>query len=504
MTAERDTATKTSTHLVEYQLFIDGAFGDADGNGTFTSVDPYRGEDWARLALARSTDVDNAVRAAQKALAGNAWASLLGPQRARLLRRLADAIRDHAEELATIEVRDNGKLYREMYGQMTGIIPEYFEYFAGWADRIEGSVVPTAKAEYMVYILREPVGVVGAITAWNSPTLLMAYKLAPALTAGCTFVLKPHEIASASALSFAAITREVGLPPGVFNVVTGDGETGALLAGHPGVDKVAFTGSSRVGRLVAATAADHLAPASLELGGKSAQIVFPDADLEAATNGVVAGIFAACGQTCVAGSRLVVHDDIHDELVERVVDRARSITIGDPMARDTEMGPLAYREHHQRVLQFIDDAVAEGATVATGGRRPASLETGLFVEPTVFTDVTPEMEIVREEIFGPILAAMRFSDESQAVELANSSDYGLAASVWTNDIRCAHRVARSLRTGTVWINGYRVLGPEVPFGGIGGSGYGREGGVEGLNEYLRTKAVWVELSGNTRDPFQIG
>ena len=490
--------------LDKHQLYIDGSFTDAANGGTFASLDPYRGQEWAELALARSDDVDRAVGAARRALHAESWGSLTGVQRGRLLRSLAEAVRGNADELAMIEVRDNGKLYREMRAQMVGLIPELFEYFAGSADRISGTVIPTGKSDYLVYSTREPVGVVGAITAWNSPTLLMAYKLAPALAAGCTFVLKPPDVAPVSALAFARIAEEVGIPPGVFNVVTGDGETGAALASHPGVDKIAYTGSPEVGKLVAKAAADHLTPTALELGGKSAQIVFPDSNLEAVTNGVVAGIFAAGGQTCVAGSRLIVHEDVHDELVDRVVARAQRIGLGDPMAPETEMGPLAFRDHFERVLGFIDSAVSEGATVVTGGQRPASLADGLFVEPTVFTDATPDMKIVREEIFGPILAVMKFADEDQAIELASASEYGLAASIWTDDVRRAHRVAHRLDVGTVWINGYRVLAAEVPFGGVGISGYGREGGAEGLNEYLRTKSVWIEVSGATRDPFQIG
>lgn len=307
-----------------------------------------------------------------------------------------------------------------------------------------------------------------------------------------------------SSLLFAQITAEAGLPPGVFNVVTGDGLVGASLASHPGVDKVAFTGSTAVGKKVAAAAAGHLAPVSLELGGKSAQVVFPDADLAATANGVVAGIFAACGQTCVAGSRLLVHTDVQDELVARIVDRGSNMVLGDPMDPDTEMGPLSFPGHFDRVLSFIVSGVQEGAKLVTGGGQWPGAGGGLFVQPTVFTEVTSEMTVGREEIFGPVLAVTSFETEDEACELANGSDFGLAAGLWTNDIRRAHRVADRLRTGTVWVNGYHVVAAGVPFGGVGASGYGREGGREGLREYLRTKSVWIELSGQTRDPFAIG
>jgi len=360
------------------------------------------------------------------------------------------------------------------------------------------------KPNFLVYTRREPAGVVAAIVPWNSPLLLLCWKLAPALAAGCTMVAKPSDHSPASAVELAALMDEAGFPPGVFNVVTGFGPAvGKALAAHPDVDKVAFTGSTAVGAEVAKAAAANITGVLLELGGKSAHVVFDDADLDAACNGVLAGVFAATGQTCMAGSRLLVARNVHDELVAKIADRARSIQLGDPKAAETEMGPVATEPQYRKVLSFLDGAAAEGATVAAGGRPDDSLG-GYFVQPTVLTGVKPTMTVACEEVFGPVLAVIPFDSEDEAVALANDSRYGLAGAVWTKDIHRAHRVAHALRTGTVWINAYRVVGPDVPFGGFGQSGLGRENGIEAVHEYTQTKAVWVELSGGTRDPFTLG
>ncbi len=443
------------------------------------------------------------MRAAHRAFTTGAWPQFTASQRGALLRKFGDLLARDARKLAELEVRDNGKLIAEMHGQLN-YLPQWFYYFGGLADKVEGAVIPLDKKGFLNYTRHEPLGVVAAITPWNSPLLLTAWKLAPALAAGCTMVIKPSEFTSVSTLEFVKLFEEAGFPPGVVNVVTGFGkDVGTPLVEHELVRKIAFTGSDTTGRAINELAAKHLKHVCLELGGKSPNIVFADAKIEDAVNGVVSGIFAATGQTCIAGSRLLVQDEIHDMFMEKLLALARTARMGDPMSPDTQVGPVTTPPQYRKVLDYIDVAKKDGAKLVMGGGPATRPECGKgwFVEPTIFDDVTNGMRIAQEEVFGPVLSVIRFKDEDEAVAIANDVRFGLGAGVWTSDIGRAVRMSERIQAGTVWINTYRAVSYLSPFGGYKDSGLGRENGIEAIREYLQTKSVWINTGAPTASPF---
>lgn len=495
---------EAAASVVRYQMLVGGRWVDAKSGERFDSISPYSGSVWATMPVAGHADVDAAVEAARSA--APEWSRMLAKDRARILRRFATLIEENADHLGQTETRDNGKLLREMLGQVKSL-PDYYNYWAGWADKVTGTVAPLDKPTIFHYILREPVGVVAAIVAWNSPLLLLTWKLAPALALGNTVVAKPSQQATASTIELAKLAAAAGFPDGVINVVTGPGASvGSYLAGHPGINKIAFTGGPDGGREVAHAAADHFTPISLELGGKSPNIVFEDADFETAVTGAMAGIFGASGQTCIAGSRLLVQRSIADRFVERLAERARAIKLGDPTAAETEMGPVCFRAQQEKIKGMVDRAVAAGAVAVVGGRTPdddPQLAGGFFYLPTILTNVSPEMEIAQDEVFGPVLSVIPFDDEADALRIANASRYGLAAGVWTRDISRAHHMAQALEAGIVWVNTYRAASYAAPWGGVKQSGYGRESSAEAIHEYTRAKSVWVETAREIADPFVV-
>jgi len=479
-----------------YGHFIDGAFVDPASREWLCSVNPFSGEEWARIARGDAEDVARAVSAAKAAMTAGPWSQFSASRRGACMRRLADLLAERCHTLAEVETRDNGKLLAETRGQLTGMV-DYWHYYAGLADKIQGDTIPVEKPDMVAFTLREPVGVVAALTAWNSPLGFVAQKSAPALAAGCAVVVKPSEFASVSTLEFAGLTKEAGIPDGVFNVVTGLGqEAGAALVEHPDVAMVSFTGSDETGAKIASAAASHMKRVALELGGKSPNIVFEDADLELAAAGVVSGIFGAAGQMCTAGSRLLVQASIRDRFIDKVMALAGRITMGDPLEPATNVGPIATAPQFRKVLDYIEIAKADGARCVLGGRQAAGagLGAGQFVEPTIFADVTPEMRIAREEVFGPVLSIIEFGTEDDAIRMANDVAYGLVAGVWTASMPRALRMTKALKVGTVWVNTYRTYSYMVPFGGAKRSGLGRESGIEAINEYLETKSVFISIA----------
>ncbi len=496
----------TTVNTATFRQHIAGQWADAVDGDWIDSVDPYRGEVWSRIPRGNDKDVAAAVAAAKQAMTDGPWATMTPPKRAAIMRRIAAAIVDNAQRLAEVEVRDNGKLLSEVQGQLSAS-SECWYYYAGLTDKIEGSSIPLEKPNTVAFTTREPVGVVAALTAWNSPLWFVAVKCAPALAAGCSVVVKPSEFASASTLEFAGLLKEAGLPDGVFNVVTGYGqEVGAALVEHPDVAKITFTGAETTGTRIYEAAASSLKRVSLELGGKSPNIVFDDADLDLAATGVITGIFGAAGQMCAAGSRLLVHTAVKDAFVEKVIALAGQITLGDPMDPRTNVGPIATRPQYEKVLHYLNVAESDGARCVLGGR-PADdpeLKGGQFVEPTIYVDVDNSMRIAQEEVFGPILSVIEFDSEESAVQLANDVDYGLVAGVWTKDTARALRMSKALHVGTVWLNTYRTYSYMLPFGGMKRSGIGRENGIEAVSEYLETKSVVMSTDDSVpTNPFVI-
>jgi betaine-aldehyde dehydrogenase len=481
----------------QYQLLIDGQWVDAESGKTFTTPNPSTGQTLAEVAEADKADIDKAVAAARRALEGK-WSKLSARDRGRLLYKLSQLIEEHAGELAALETQDNGKPIKESLYVDLPQVAENFEYFAGWTTKIEGETIPVP-GQMFNYTLREPVGVCGQIIPWNFPLLMAAWKLAPALAAGNTIVLKPAEQTPVTAMELGKLIQEAGFPDGVVNIVPGYGETaGAALASHPGIDKVAFTGSTEIGKVIAKAAADNLTKVSLELGGKAPNIVFADADIEQAVSGAMMSIFFNQGQVCCAGSRLFVEEGVKDQFLERFQERSKKITVGDPMDKATQMGPQVSLEQLDRIKSYVSIGQQEGASVICGGVSPdlaGDFQNGYFFQPTILSEVKNQMRVAQEEIFGPVVSIITFKDEADLIKQANATVYGLSAGIWTRDITRAHRFAKEIKAGVIWINTFNMFNAASPFGGYKQSGYGREMGKHALEMYTQVKSVWVDLSG---------
>ena len=478
--------------LPHYQLFIDGIWCDGSEGQTDTSVNPATAERWASFACASAADVDRAVASAKRALDDPQWRDMTQTQRGKLLFRLADLIEESAEQLGRVETSDSGKLATETIAQ-TRYVGDYYRYFAGLADKIEGSVLPIDKPDMHVFTRRMPIGVVAAVVPWNAQMFLTATKLGPALAAGCTVVLKASELAPAPMFEFARLIEQAGFPAGVVSVITGDADNCAIpLTRHPDIDRIAFTGGPETARHVVRNSAENFAVTSLELGGKSPIIVFDDANIENAVNGLIAGNFGASGQSCVAGSRAFIQRGIYEKIAAKITDRSQHIVVGDPQDATTHVGPLCTLAQVEKIEQTLSKAQSQGATIRTGGSRPAL--SGHYFNPTVVECADATTETLKVEMFGPVMSLLPFDTEEEAISLANDSDYGLGSGVFTENIARAHRVSDRLRSGICWINTYRAVSPIAPFGGYNQSGYGREAGMDSIMDYTRTKTTWINTS----------
>ncbi len=491
-------------NLESFKMFINGKWIESEKGNTFESINPSTGKPWALIPEASASDVNKAVEAAYSAFTEGEWSKITPTQRGKYLRKLGDLLADKSEELGKIESIDTGKLLKETRWQAK-YIAEYFHYYAGLADKIEGSTLPIDKPDMYAFNVREPLGVVAAIVPWNSQLFLVAVKIGPALAAGNTVVLKASEHASAAMLEFGKVIEEAGFPPGVVNIISGHGDPcGKTLTTHPLVHRISFTGGPSTARHVIRNSAENFAEVSLELGGKSPFIVFEDADIESAVNGSIAGIFGASGQSCVAGSRLYLHEDIADQFLDTMLHLASSIKLGDPLQEETQMGPLATLGQMNLIENEISNAKSQGAKILHGGKRSSNFDGGWFYEPTIVDCHDQKLKIVDTELFGPVLSVIRFKTEEEVIKLANDTKYGLAAGVFTKNGARSLRVTKALRAGIVWVNTYRVVSPIAPFGGYKDSGYGRESGMQAIHDYTRIKTVWINTSDEPMsNPFQM-